>query len=170
MIKVRFRLLDSRYRQIAPIMPPNLLYYSVLALSAFLIGFSKGGLGGMMGAFIAALMALILPANKALGIALPLLILGDLFAVVAHWRKWDRALVLRLIPGAFLGVVLATFVLRNVSTEQLRGLLGVIILIFVFYRLVERRLTLRLHPSAPIWGSVAGAIAGLTSSNRDNAC
>ncbi len=145
-------------------MPPDLLYYSVLALSAFLIGFSKGGLGGMMGAFITALTALILPADQALGVLLPLLIVGDVFAVATYWRKWDRRIVWLLIPGALIGVTLAMIVLRNVSSEQLRTLLGIIILVFVFYRLIEKRVTSRIQPSASRWGIAAGVIAGLTSS------
>lgn len=35
----------------------SLIVHAVIDLSAFLIGFSKGGLGGMMGAFITALIA-----------------------------------------------------------------------------------------------------------------
>jgi uncharacterized membrane protein YfcA len=54
----------------------------------------------MMGALITALMALVLPVDVAIGMLLPLLIIGDFFAVIVHWRKWRVGLIRVLIPGA----------------------------------------------------------------------
>jgi uncharacterized membrane protein YfcA len=42
----------------------QLAFYGILALVAFLVGLSKGGLGGMMGALITPLVAMVIPLNQ----------------------------------------------------------------------------------------------------------
>lgn len=134
------------------------------ATAAFLTGLSKGGLGGMMGALITTLMALVLPLEQVVGLILPVLMLGDVFAVTAHWRRWDRRLILVLLPGALLGVTLGTFILTNVSSLALRRGLGVIVFVFLGYRLFEGRILRWLHYQAANWhGVAAGLVAGFTS-------
>lgn len=105
----------------------SLIVHAVIGPSAFLIGFSKGGLGGMMGAFITALIAQVLPVEVAIGMLLPLLIIGDFFAVTAHWKKWDGRIVRMLIPGSLLGVLAATLFISNVAVDTLRMILGILI-------------------------------------------
>lgn len=117
-----------------------------------------------MGALITALMALVLPAQVAIGMLLPMLIVGDMFAVTAHWRKWDRWIVRLLIPGAALGTLIATLFISSVSVDTLRTTLGVLILLFVVYRLLESRILRSIEYVSHGWhGLVAGTVAGLTS-------
>jgi len=52
-------------------------FYGILALAVFLVGLSKGGLGGMMGALITPLVAMVIPLDQAIGLMLPIIILGD---------------------------------------------------------------------------------------------
>jgi uncharacterized membrane protein YfcA len=136
----------------------------VTGLAAFLVGLSKGGLGSMIGVFITAMMSLVLPAEKVIGLVLPLLMVGDVFAVVAHWKQWDRGLVLQLIPGALVGVGMATYLLETISGDGLRLALGVIVLLFVVYKLLEGRLLrgFRYRPKR-IHGWAAGIVSGITS-------
>ncbi|TFH37581.1 MAG: sulfite exporter TauE/SafE family protein [Anaerolineales bacterium] len=136
----------------------------VTGLAAFLVGLGKGGLGGMIGALITAMMALVLPPEKVIGLVLPLLMVGDVFAVAVHWGKWDRSLILQLVPGGILGVLLATSLLYRISGEGLRTALGLIVLLFVVYKLFEGRLLpqsdfqpRRYH------GWLAGVVSGITS-------
>jgi hypothetical protein len=142
----------------------TLIYYSVMALAAFLTGISKGGLGGMMGALITPMVALVIPVNQAIGLLLPVIIFGDMFALAAHWRKWSGRLVGLLIPGGLIGITIGTFVLTNVSAAFLQHLLGVIVCLFVGYRLVESRVLKALSYQTKNWhGWVAGTLAGFTS-------
>jgi len=77
------------------------------------------------------MIALVLPHEKVIGLVLPLLIVGDIFAVPAHLRQWDRGLILQLVPSTILGVTLATYFLYRISGEGLRLTLGLIMLVFV---------------------------------------
>ena len=144
-----------------PITP---LVLFVFAIAAFLTGLSKGGLGGMMGALITTLMALVLPIKNVIGLVLPILMPGDVFAVAAHWRRWDRRLILALLPGALIGVTLGTFILTNIDSLALRRGLGILVLVFVAYRFIERRVSTWLHYSKRGWhGILAGGVSGLAS-------
>ncbi len=136
----------------------------VLGLAAFLIGLSKGGWGGMLGALITPMTALVLPPDRALGLLLPLLLFGDLFAVAAHWRRWDRGLVMVLIPGALLGVTVGTVMITTISPTALRRLLGLIVAGFVVYKLLEDRLIGRLGYTPRAWHTGAvGLLSGFAS-------
>lgn len=141
-----------------------LLYFSAVALSAFLTGVSKAGLGGNMGVLITPIMALVIPADQAVGLLLPIFILGDTFALMAHWRRWNGRLVVWLIPAGLVGVTLGSFVLTNISPVALQRLLGVFVFIFIVYRLAEKAVLKRLQYQARGWhGWVAGGLAGFTS-------
>lgn len=141
-----------------------LLYFSGVALSAFLTGVSKAGLGGNMGVLITPILALVIPADQAIGLLLPIFILGDVFALMAHWRRWNGRLVVRLIPAGMVGVTLGTFVLTSISAVTLQRFLGVIVFLFLIYRLVENRLLKGVKYQARGWhGWVAGGVGGFTS-------
>lgn len=145
-------------------MSAQLGFYLAAGTSVFLIGLSKGGVGGMLGPLITATMALALPADQAVGLLLPLLIAGDLFAISAHWGNWARQHVIRLVPASVIGVLAAVTLLSEVSPTQLRRGLAVVIILFLLYKLFEARLLRRLTYQSKAWhGSLAGGIAGFTS-------
>ena len=136
----------------------------LVAAVAFLIGLSKGGLGGTAGALATPLLALVLPADEVIGLILPILMLADIFAVALHWGHWNRKLVLLLIPGALIGVVIGTVLITNAPTETLRTLLGIIVLIFALYKIFEKRILRTLEYKSRDWhGIAAGTITGFSS-------
>ena len=136
----------------------------MIGLAAFIVGLGKGGLGGMVGALTTAMMALVLPPEKVIGLVLPMLIVGDAFAVTVHWGKWNRDLILQLVPSAIVGVLLSTYFLYQITGEGLRLTLGVIVLIFVIYKLLEGRLLRQLdYQPKRYHGWVAGIVSGITS-------
>lgn len=127
-------------------------------------GLSKGGLGGTLGGLITPLLALFLPANVVVGLMLPVLMLGDLFAISMYWRKWDRHHSLLLLLGSLFGVTAGTYFLNRLSPEALRHGLGLIVLIFSLYRWLEPRLLKQLtYQPRPWHGVLAGSVAGFTS-------
>ncbi len=110
----------------------------VIALACLLTGISKGGLGGTLGVLITPMAALVLPLNQALGLTLLIYILGDVFALAAHWRRWDGRLMWILLAGGLAGVTLGTFVLTSIPPEILKKGLGIFVLLFIVYRYSER--------------------------------
>lgn len=141
-----------------------LFFFIMTAAVTFMIGLSKGGLGGMMGALATPLMALALPVDQVIGLLLPILMFADLFAVALHWRRWHTRLILWLLPGTIAGVTIGTFFITNAPTGALRTGLGVIILLFALYKLVEKRLLGALTYHSRAWhAALAGTAAGFSS-------
>jgi uncharacterized membrane protein YfcA len=135
-------------------------FYAMAALVALIIGFSKGGLG----ALATPLMALVMPANQVIGLLLPILIIADMFAVASHWKRWDWRLIILMLPGAVAGVTIGTFFITSAPTGVLKMALGIIVLLFALYKILEARLFNALTYEAKDWhGVFVGTVAGFSS-------
>ncbi len=102
----------------------------ILALGAFFLGLSKTGLPGA-GILAIPFIAAVIPAKASTGLVLPMLIVGDLFAVAWFRRHAVWSHLFRLLPYAILGVVIGWFVMSRITDTQLRPLIGVIILVLL---------------------------------------
>lgn len=136
----------------------------VIALLGFLIGLAKGGFNGL-GGLLTPVLSLVLPVSQAVGVMLPMLMVGDVFAVYTYWRQWDGALVRRMLPAGVAGALAGTFLLAWLSAGSLRLALAVFVLLLVLYKLAGDRLeNLRYQPRgwhAPAAGLVAGVASGM---------
>lgn len=134
------------------------------AIVAYMIGLSKGGLGGTLAAMATPMMALVMPTDLVIGLVLPILMLADVFAVVLHWGHWDKRIILLLLPGATIGVIVGTLFITNAPTGALRTGLGVIILLFAIYKMFEERIHRSLTYHSRSWhGLLAGTVTGFSS-------
>lgn len=146
--------------------------WAAIAAAAFLVGLAKGGLSGL-GPLLTLLVATAVPTRVAIGVLLPILMVGDVAALWAHRGRWDRAILGRLLPGAFVGVVCASLFLQSVSERGLQIMLAVFTLAFAAYRLLEPAVRHRQqpdsqypdseHPPGAGWAVAAGAASGITS-------
>ena len=118
----------------------NLTVYVVIAFVAVIIGISKGGLGSALGSIATPLVALVLPADRALGTALILLLVGDAFAIWAHWRRWDIKIIIATIPTSLVGVIIASALLSNLSASTIQHGIGLLSLVYVIWKVLERRI------------------------------
>ncbi len=139
--------------------------YLIVALGIFLIGMSKGGMGATLGALTVTMIALVLPIKDVVGFLLPILMLADILAVGAHWKKWNGRLLVWLVPASLAGVTVGTLFLANAPSELIRTMLGVIVLLLALYKLFEKSISRRLKYTPRNWhGLIAGSVAGFTSS------
>jgi uncharacterized protein len=135
-----------------------------VALAAFLIGVNKAGIGGSLGPFITVVVVVALPAQTAIALLLPLLIIGDGFAIGALWRRWDTRQLMLLLPGGVAGVAIGTYLLAHLDSPIFARVLGVVTLLFVVYWLLVPRLSGSTgHRPRPWHGALAGTVAGLAS-------
>jgi uncharacterized protein len=136
----------------------------IIALLGFMIGFAKGGFGGL-GALLTPILALVLPVAQAVGVLLPMLMVGDAFAVYMYWKEWDLDLVKRMFPAGVLGAAAGTFLLSWLPSDGLRIVLGIFVLLLVAYRFVSDRIqAVRYEPRgwhAPAAGFLAGVASGM---------
>jgi hypothetical protein len=107
----------------------SLIQWCVAVLAAVGIGVSKAGLPGIsMGPVV--IFALLFGARDSTGVVLPMLIMGDLFAVTAFRRlaRWDY--VRRVLPPACLGVVAGAAFMAHVTSNAAFGpVIGGVILL-----------------------------------------
>jgi uncharacterized membrane protein YfcA len=142
----------------------DLLGWIVVAFCAVMVGTTKTGMPGL-GILIVPLMALVLPTRQSTGILLGILILADLFAIAYHRHNARWGHVLRLLPAAFAGIVAGYFGLKFVSDQQLKPVIGGIVLIMLGVNYWRTRIK---DEDAPVpaqwWFAVAlGFMAGVTT-------
>ncbi len=99
-------------------------------IAAFLVGFSKTGLTGL-GILIVPLMAAVFPGKESTGALLPMLILGDLFAVAWYRQHAQWKIVLRLLPWIVPGLLLGAWTLRIMDDRHFYPLLGGMVLALI---------------------------------------
>jgi uncharacterized protein len=142
--------------------------FIIIALISLMIGLSKGGLGGpVLVPLITPILSQIMPAPQAVAIVLPLLLLGDIFALRMYWKKWDVHHIRLLLPTAIAGVILGTIALWLLTVRPddtfLRRIIGVFTLMVVIYRLIGGKLKTRRYQPRPWHGYIAGTAAGFGS-------
>lgn len=141
-------------------MTPQHLVLGVL--SALLVGFSKTGVPGL-GILIVPLMALVFPAKQSVGALLPMLIVGDIFAVTfyrrhAHWNKlWP------LFPWVLAGTLPGAWALKQFGNEQLQPALGWLVLGMIAIEVARRRGNWDHLPHHWAFAAVTGLAAGFAT-------
>ena len=130
--------------------------------AALMVGFSKTGVPGL-GILIVPIMAGIFPAKLSVGALLPMLIVGDVFAVAWYRRRaqWDK--LLRLLPYVFLGMIPGTIVLWKIDEKALKPLLGGLVLALLAVQLVRWRFKWTRMPRGIWFTAAAGIMAGFAT-------
>ena len=146
---------------------PTMVTWLILYACAALIGITKAGFGGGTGLLITPLLAMLATDVKteALGLMLPLLSATDIFSLFYYWRRWDTKNVVRLVPGAFVGIFVGGFVLHSLDAFYLKKLIGVIALGFAVLTITRDYILKSESAYRPKWwhGIGAGFGIGLTS-------
>jgi uncharacterized protein len=96
-------------------------------LGALMVGIAKAGITGLS-ILSVALFTHVFPSSKqASGLVLPLLIFGDIVAVLSYRTHTQWRYVWKLMPWTAAGVVLGYFALGHISDATARIMIGVII-------------------------------------------
>lgn len=137
---------------------------TMAVLAVVIVGMAKGGFSGL-GVLGTPLLALAMPASTAAALLLPVLLVQDVVSVWSFRKSWDRWIVAWMLPGAALGILLASLYAAAVDEAQLRLVLGVITFSFGLYRLwLERGGRLVAATTSPGWvGTLFGVGMGVTS-------
>ena len=139
----------------------------VIALLGLLIGLAKGGFGGL-GALLTPILALVLPVASSVGVLLPMLMVGDAFAVSMYWKEWDFDLVRRMLPAGVAGALAGTALLSWLPPDGLRIVLGLFVLLLVAYRFAGDRIQSMRYEPRPWHAPAAGFLSGLASGMFNN--
>ena len=112
--------------------------WGLLLFTAFIQGMSKGGIPGLAVMAIP-IVAMVVPGKASTGLVLPMLIVGDLFAL-AYWRRSVSIRdLLRAMPWAVLGVVAGWWLLGRINDAQMKPLVGATVLFILAMNLWRKR-------------------------------
>jgi uncharacterized membrane protein YfcA len=135
----------------------------IVGAAALMVGLAKGGLGGVAGALLVPLLSTIMPITQAVGVVLPLLMVGDVFALRAYWRTWELKYVRLMLPGAVVGIVMGILLLTSLSDDALRRVLGIFTLVVAAYKIASDSLSSLAYSPRNWHGVLAGWSAGAAS-------
>lgn len=132
------------------------------ALAAFLIGFSKAGIKGIS-AIAVTLLAIAYGAKESTGIMLPLLITGDIAAVIYYKKKCNWSLLTKLIPYVAIGVVIGAWIGSDLPEDTFKLVMAAIILVSVALMLAYEKSSINLSGQSTVLGVILGLLAGITT-------
>ncbi|MFD9497738.1 sulfite exporter TauE/SafE family protein [Streptomyces sp. NPDC060035] len=100
---------------------------AALAAASLLVGFSKTAVSGA-NTISLAVFAAVLPARESTGVLLPILIAGDILAVLVYRRHAHWPTLLRLFPAVAVGVVAGTVFMLWADDDAVARSIGAILL------------------------------------------
>ncbi|WP_281541722.1 sulfite exporter TauE/SafE family protein [Maribacter aestuarii] len=130
--------------------------------AAFVIGVSKSGIKGIA-IIIVTLMALAFGAKESTGLIVPLLIVGDIFAVIYYNRHTQWKYIVRFLPWMMLGVLIGVLVGKDLDESTFKlGMVGIILGSVVMMYWWDRKKSKRVPTHWAFAGSM-GIMAGITT-------
>jgi len=137
--------------------------WAIAILCALLIGFSKTGIPGT-GILVVVLMAMVMSAKESTGFVLPMLAMADIMAII-YWRRHVEARhLIRLLPWAWLGVIIGAVCLQYVKNYQLKPIIGLIVLVLIVGSWIRERFVDDAQiPAHWLFAALLGILAGSTS-------
>ncbi len=138
----------------------SVMGWAMAYTAIFLLGISKSGLKGLS-IFNVTLLALAFGAKESTGILMPLLLVGDIFAVIYYNRhaRWDY--LWKFLPWMVFGILIGVIVGKDLPEKQFKiGMALVILLSLVILIWWENRKSKNVPRHWTFAGSV-GIVAGI---------
>ena len=141
--------------------PVHILLFLIVAV---VIGMSKAGLSGF-GLAIVPVMALIFGAKPSTGVILPMLIAADIMAVIYYHRNAVWKYIIRILPWAAAGVIIALITGKMVNNSQFRVVMMTVVWIMLILMILNdiRNKKGNEIPESPLVASLLGLSGGFAT-------
>ena len=116
--------------------PQDMWQWALLAIAALGIGVTKSGFSGM-GMIHVLIFAHVLGARESTGIVLPMLIAGDVFAILFYGKHANWSYIYRMIPPALLGICMGAWAMTWLDSAVYKPFIGATILLLVVLQTVR---------------------------------
>ena len=138
--------------------------WALLGAAAIVVGLSKTAVPGA-GTVAVATFAAVLPAKQSTGTILLLLIVADIFAVLAYRRHTNWKALLGLAPAVIAGILLGVVFLFFADDVWVKKTIGVILLAVIAITLFRRRMGAQVADDGPhrVAAATYGTISGFTT-------
>ncbi len=131
-------------------------------LAAFILGISKSGIKGIA-ILIVTLMALAYGAKESTGLIVPLLIVGDIFAVIYYNQHAQWRYIIRFLPWMVFGVLIGVFIGKDLDEETFKYGMSFIILGSVIMMYWWDQRSSKNVPTHWAFAGSIGILAGITT-------
>ena len=129
---------------------------------AVLLGTAKSGIKGLAVMIVTGL-ALVYGAKESTGILMPLLICGDILAVIYYKRHVKWVYLIKLLPWMVLGVLVGVVLGKDLPEDLFKSGMAIIILISVIMMYYWERKKDRKVPTHWSFAALMGMMAGFTT-------
>ena len=136
--------------------------WALALTAAVVIGLSKAGIKGIAVVNVT-LMALAFDAKESTGIVVPLLVFGDIFAVIYYNRHAKWSYIFRFLPWIVLGVIFGVFVGNDLNETAFKIGMAIIILLSVVMMYWWDRRKSKTVPTHWLFAGTMGTLAGITT-------
>jgi len=130
--------------------------------AAIVIGLSKAGIKGIAIVNVT-LMALAFEAKESTGIVVPLLVFGDIFAVIYYNRHARWKYIFRFLPWIILGLLIGLYLGNDLDEKTFKIGMAIIILVSVGMMYWWDRRKSKAVPTHWLFAGIVGAITGITT-------
>jgi uncharacterized membrane protein YfcA len=131
-------------------------------LAAFILGISKAGVKGIA-VLIVTLMALAFGGKSSTGMLMPLLIVGDIFAITYYHRHTQWHYLRAFLPWMMLGVVIGVFIGKDLPEKSFQMGMAVTILATLGMLIWWEKKKIKTIPTHWSFGGFMGIMAGITT-------
>ncbi|MFI8605261.1 sulfite exporter TauE/SafE family protein [Cellulophaga baltica] len=131
-------------------------------LAAIILGISKSGIKGIA-IIIVTLMAIAFGARESTGLIVPLLIVGDIFAVIYYNRHAQWKYIIRFLPWMISGVLIGVIIGKDLDEQAFKFGMAFIILGSVLMMYWWDRRKSKSVPTHWAFAGFTGIMAGITT-------
>jgi uncharacterized protein len=100
--------------------------WSIILICGMLIGMSKVGVPGTS-MIVVPVMAIIFGARQSTGVVLPILMMADIFGVAYYRRHANWTHLIKVLPWAVVGLLIALWIGETVNDKQFKNLIAILV-------------------------------------------
>ena len=108
----------------------SVLEWIVILICGMLIGMSKVGVPGVS-MIVVPVLAFIFGAKQSTGVLLPILMMADVFGVAYYRRHANWHHLIKVIPWAMVGLLIALWVGEKVNDDQFKNLIAILVFLSI---------------------------------------
>jgi len=139
------------------------LHLLLIGLCAILVGMSKTGVPGVS-MVVVPVMAMIFGGKASTGFLLPILITADLFAVTYYHRHAEWKPLLKALPWALAGLLLALWIGSGVNDQQFKHIIaGSVLFSLILMVWNDQRKGKNDLPNSPWFAAIFGVLGGFAT-------
>ena len=143
-------------------LPFTPISWTLAIVGSFLLGIAKGGIKGL-GTIITTIMALVFGGKASTGILMPLLMAGDLFAVIYYNRHAAWSYLWKLFPFMLIGILVGVWYGKDLPEDVFKRGMAILILISVVLMWVSERTKSYKVPDNRFFAGIMGTLSGFST-------